>query len=318
MNTNDLIKTAQYLDKLGSFKIADKVENKLVKLAQAGKLIVDSKIRREYDIIKSLLADLKKGKESTFMPNGYHTSVIYPSSETPYISGHHQVKRELDALNKRLKFITSTEFIKGFNLLRAEHLENTIAPNAPSENKRQDALRKAKELRDNANSGATSPFLPSVPSSGSGKSSGSSGKSSGSSKPSGSAKLQAKTPGKATVKIKPTSDITGVTSSGGLTSANGGPPAGPSGNTLSNPPANPQEGKSSLISLLDELDDITADENVWKANVNKVIPKLRKANSLFTSIYESLTPQEARLLGNRIDMITLANTTFTGRFSGMR
>jgi hypothetical protein len=70
--------------------------------------------------------------------------------------------------------------------------------------------------------------------------------------------------------------------------------------------------------MLDELDAITADENVWKANVNKVIPKLRKANNLFTEIYDSLSPKEARLLGNRLDMITLANTTFTGRFSGMR
>lgn len=315
MNTNDLIKTAQYLDKLGSFKIADKVENKLVRLAQAGKLIVDSKIRREYDHIKKLLADVKAGKAD---PYGYHTSNFYPSSETPYITGHYNVKPTVEELNKRLKFITSTEFIKGFNLLRANHLVDNIAPNARSENKRQDALNKAKELRENANSGATSPFLPSVPSKGSGKSSGSSGKPSGSSKPSGSAKLQAKKPGKATVTIIPTSNITGATSSSGPASATVVPPAASSSTTLSTPPASPQEGKNSLMSLLDELDAITADENVWKANVNKVIPKLRKANSLFTSIYESLTPQEARLLGNRIDMITLANTTFTGRFSGMR
>ena len=66
MNTNDLIKTAQYLDKLGSFKIADKVENKLVRLAQAGKLIVDPAIRNEYNAIKKLLEKFKKQEEKYF------------------------------------------------------------------------------------------------------------------------------------------------------------------------------------------------------------------------------------------------------------
>jgi len=313
MNTNDLIKTAQYLDKLGSYKIADKVENKLIRLAKDGKLYVDPKIRNEYNFIKKLLENIKEGKTSSY---GYNTINFYPSGDCPYITGHTTVKPTVEALNKRLKFITSTEFIKGFNLLRADHLENTVAPNANAEIHRQNALNKAKELKNNANSGATSPFLSESGSSKPGTGKPGTGKP-GTGKPgaSSSGKPGTGKPGTG----KPGTGKPGTGTPGGGTSGGSPSPPNPSNATTnSTMPASPEEGKSSLVSMLDELDVITADENVWKANVNKVIPKLRKANNLFTEIYDSLSPKEARLLGNRLDMITLANTTFTGRFSGMR
>lgn len=314
MNTNDLIKTAQYLDKLGSYKIADKVENKLVRLA-AETLIVDPAIEAE---IKFLENQIKK----LTLTEPYYTSQFY--GHVTYIKSE-MVRIGPGELEKRLAKIKSTEFIKDFNLKRANYLRTVKVPeyakngNIEAQNR---ALGTATILEKNAKNGISKyesqskPGKPSAqtgsgkPSKGTGKPSGQSGSGKPSGKPTGS--------GQATVTVKPTSSTTGTSGSTGGAAGSPEPSNAPSATTNSVPPASPQEGKSSLISLLDELDSITANENVWKANVNKVIPKLRKANTLFTEIYDSLLPKEARLLGNRLDMITLANTTFTGRFSGMR
>jgi len=319
MNTNDLIKTAQYLDKLGSYKIADKVENKLVRLA-AETLLVDSAIKAEIKYIEEMFEKIKNGNQG----DNYNTGRFY--SQAPYIPFEDIPLIDLQ-LRRRLRIIKSTEFIRDFNIKRANYILNVIVPRRAQEGKVKEqntAKGTAEILLKNAKNGI-SPYVsqpnkkPSEQSGSSGQSV--SGKPSGSSKPSGSGKTTGKPTGlgQAIVTVKPTSSTTGLSSSsGGSSNAAGRPPTAPSGTTDSVPPASPQEGKSSLISLLDELDSITANENVWKANVNKVIPKLRKANTLFTEIYDSLSPKEARLLGNRLDMITLANTTFTGRFSGMR
>jgi hypothetical protein len=325
MNTDDLIKTAKYLDELGSYKTADQFENKLVKLAQGGKLIVDPKIRKEYDFIKKLLENIKEGKTSSY---GYNTINFYPSGDCPYISGHTTVKPTVEALNKRLKFITSTEFIKGFNLLRADHLENTVAPNAYAEIQRQKALNKAKELKNNANSGATSPFLPESVSSKPGTSS--SGKpSSGTSRKPGSS--GATVPGKASVKVKPTG---AKPSSSGASSSGGGKPGigiSDSGSSVSATPAAPGGAPSGTVpaaklgtvaeldTLIADLENITANQKIWSENSNSIIPKIRNANRLFTSLYETLNPRQARFFGNRLDMISIANTTYVGKTgTGMR
>jgi hypothetical protein len=312
MNTNDLIKTAQYLDKLGSFKIADKVENKLVRLA-AETLLVDPAIEAE---IKFLENQIKK----LTLTEPYYTTQFY---------GHvTYIKREMvrigpGELEKRLAKIKSTEFIKDFNLKRANYLRTVKVPEYAKNGKIEEqnrALGTAMILEKNAKNGISkyeSQSKPGKPSAqtGSGKPSKGTGKPSGQS---GSGKPSGKPSGQATVTVRPTSNTIGSPGSSGGAAVSAGPPTAPNSTTNSAPPASPEEGKSSLISLLDELDSITANENVWKANVNTVIPKLRKANTLFTQIYDSLSIKEARLLGNRLDMITLANTTFTGRFSGMR
>ena len=305
MNTNDLIKTAQYLDKLGSYKIADKVENKLVRLA-AEKLLVDPAIEAE---IKFLENQIKK----LTLTEPYYTTKFY--GHVTYIKSE-MVRIGPGELEKRLAKIKSTEFIKDFNLKRANYLRTVMVPEYAKKGKIEEqntALGTAMILEKNAKNGISEYESQSKP--------GKPSAQTGSGKPSGSgktpAKTPAKTPGQATVRIKPTSNTTGSGSAGGA-ALPAGPPTAPNSTTNSAPPASPEEGKSSLISLLDELDSITANENVWKANVNTVIPKLRKANTLFTQIYDSLSIKEARLLGNRLDMITLANTTFTGRFSGMR
>ena len=323
MNTDDLIKTAKYLDELGSYKTADQFENKLVKLAQRGKLIVDPKIRNEYNFIKKLLENIKEGKKSSY---GYNTINFYPSGDTPYITGHSTVKPTVEALNNRLKFITSTEFIKGFNLLRAEHLENTVAPNADAEIHKQNALNKAKELRDNANSGATSPFLPEPVSS---KPSKDTSRKPGKGKP-GAGKPGAGKPGAVSSgagkpgKPSPSgssssgSGSTGESPSGGGPSGTGGVASG--GGAAATPSITSKSGTvAELDTLITDLENITANQQIWSQNSNSIIPKIRRANSLFTQLYDSLTPKQARFFGNRLDMISIANTTYVGKTgTGMR
>jgi hypothetical protein len=314
MNTDDLIKTAKYLDELGSYKTADQFENKLVKLAQGGKLIVDPAIKKEITFLEQQIKKLT-------ITEPYYLNDFY--SEAPYIKNE-LVKISPGELEKRLAKIKSTQFIKDFNLKRADFLSKKAQQyfNDDDTTSSNIASSRAKTLRDNANSGAISPFESSKPtgakpgkpgSTGTGNQSASSG---------------ATGPGKASVKVKPTGakpgtakpSSSGASSSGTAPSSTGTSGGGTSGGGASGTvPAAKLGTVAELDTLIADLENITANQKIWSENSNSIIPKIRNANRLFTSLYETLNPRQARFFGNRLDMISIANTTYVGKTgTGMR
>jgi hypothetical protein len=320
MNTDDLIKTAKYLDELGSYKTADQFENKLVKLAQGGKLIVDPAIKKEITFLEQQIKKLT-------ITEPYYLNDFY--SEAPYIKNE-LVKISPGELEKRLAKIKSTQFIKDFNLKRADFLSKKAQQyfNDSDITSSNIASSRAKTLRDNANSGAISPFESSKPT---GAKPGKPGKPGVGS--SGATGL-----GKASVKVKPTGTKPGTQSTGkpGLGFSGSGPTGGsPSGTDGAGGgtsgggasgggasgavPAAKLGTVAELDTLIADLENITANQKIWSENSNSIIPKIRNANRLFTSLYETLDPRQARFFGNRLDMISIANTTYVGKTgTGMR
>ena len=323
MNTDDLIKTAKYLDELGSYKTADQFENKLVKLAQGGKLIVDPAIKKEITFLEQQIKKLT-------ITEPYYLNDFY--SEAPYIKNE-LVKISPGELEKRLAKIKSTQFIKDFNLKRADFLSKKAQEYFNDDNITSSniASARAKTLRDNANSGAISPFESSKPTGAKPGSTGT-GNQSGSSGATGS--------GKASVKVKPTGAKPGKAKPGSLgtgslgTGSSGEGKPG-SGSSVSTTPGASGEGSTipaapsvpaaklgtvaELDTLIADLENITANQKIWSENSNTIIPKIRNANRLFTSLYETLNPRQARFFGNRLDMISIANTTYVGKTgTGMR